>query len=111
MAIKIYSDKTGKYYNTIDEANRAEFELKEQENRDKILAERKAAELKEQKEKEAADRKAAADRVETARKAMIEAQKKYKDELETFIKKYKTYHYSSNKVEDIPTLFELFDWF
>lgn len=111
MAIKIYSDKTNKYYDTVQAAEDAEFKLKEQENRDKILAERKAAELKEKKEQEAAERKAAADKVEAARKAMTEAQKKYREELEAFIKKYKTYHYSSNNVEDIPTLFDLFDKF
>ena len=43
MAIKYYSDKTHQYYNSVDEANRAEFEAKEEENRQKILAERKAA--------------------------------------------------------------------
>lgn len=110
MAIKIYSDKTNKYYDTVQAAEDAEFKLKEQENRDKILAERKAAELKEKKEQEAAERKAAADKVEAARKVMVEAQRKYREELEAFIKQYKTYHYSSNKVEDIPILFDLFDW-
>ena len=29
MAIKFYSDKTQKYYDTVEAANRAEFEVKE----------------------------------------------------------------------------------
>ena len=33
MAIKIYSDKTKQYYNSIQDAERAEFALKEQENK------------------------------------------------------------------------------
>ena len=30
MAIKIYSDKTNKFYSSVEEANRAEFELKDE---------------------------------------------------------------------------------
>lgn len=110
MAIKIYSDKTNKYYDTVQAAEDAEFKLKEQENRDRILAERKAAELKEKKEKEAAERKAAAEKVEAARKAMVEAQNAYRKELENFCKKFGTYH-SSLSTADIPTLFDWFDRF
>ena len=50
MAIKIYSDKTGKFYNSVEEANRAEFELKEKENLAKIQKERELALAKEKKE-------------------------------------------------------------
>ena len=42
MALKYYSDKTNKFYDTADEANRAEFELKEKENLEKIKKEREA---------------------------------------------------------------------
>ena len=42
MAIKVYSDRTKQFYNTVEEANRAEFELKEKENLAKIEEERKA---------------------------------------------------------------------
>lgn len=112
MAIKVFSDKTNKYYNSVAEAEKAEFELKEQENRDKILAERKAAELKEKREKEAAERKEMANAVEDARKAMVAAQKVYKEKLEAFCKKYHSYHYSSTSIDDIPTLFDsIFSWF
>lgn len=106
MAIKIYSDKTNKFYETVDEANRAEFELKEKENLEKIEKERKERELKEKKEKAAAERKEAAEKVNKARLAMVDAQKAYRDELEAFCKKYGTYHYSTNSVDDIPTLFD-----
>lgn len=111
MAIKIWSDKTQQFYNTIEEANRAEFEAKEEENRKKILAERKAAEEKERKEKAAAERKAMAAEVEEARKTMVEAQKKYRDAIDKFVKTYGSYHWSSNSVDDIPKLFDIFNPF
>ena len=114
MAIRVYSDKTQQFYNTVEEANRAEFELKEQENREKIRKEREAAEAKAKKEKEAAERKVAADKVEAAHKAMVEAQKAYKKELEAFCAKYGAYHFSLNNLEDIPHLLDVlndvFSW-
>ena len=106
--IKIYSDKTGKFYNTVDEANRAEFELKEKENLAKIEEERKERELKEQKAKAAAERKAAAEMVENARKQYIAAQKDYRKALEDFCNHFGTYHYSIDNTEDIPSLFDFF---
>ena len=99
--VKIYSDKTNKFYNTVEEANRAEFELKEKENLEKIKKEREEAEAKAKKEKAAAERKAAAEKVEAARKA-------YRKELEDFCDKYGTYHYSTSNADDVPSLF---DWF
>ena len=108
MAIKIYSDKTQKFYNSVEEANRAEFELKEKENLEKIQKERELALAKQKKEQALAERKAAAEKVEAARKAYTEAQKAYRAELEGFCKKYGTYHYSTNNADDIPSLF---DWF
>lgn len=110
--MKYYGERTKKLYDSADECQRAEFEAKEQENREKILVERKQAEEKAKKEKEAVERKARAADVEAARKAMTEAQKVYRDKLEDFIKTYGTYHFSSTKVEDFPTLFNFFsDWF
>ena len=108
MAIRVYSDKTQKFYNTVEEANRAEFELKEKENLEKIKKEREVALAKEQKEKEMAERKAAAEKVETARKAYLTAQKAYHDELSAFINKYKTYHYSTSNPDEVPSLFDIF---
>lgn len=106
--IKIYSDKTGKFYNTVDEANRAEFELKEKENLAKIEKERKERELKAKKEKDATERKAAAEKVENARKAYLEAQKIYRTELEAFCKTYGTYHYTVENADEVPSLFDMF---
>lgn len=108
MAIKIYSDKTKQFYNSVEEANHAEFELKEKENREKIQKERALALEKEKKEKALAERKAAAELVDTARKQYLEAQKDYRKALEDFCGKYGTYHYSTNSAEEIPSLF---DWF
>ena len=108
MAIKVYSDKTNKFYNTVEEANRAEFELKEKENLEKIKKEREEALAKQEKEKKVAERKAAAEVVETARKTYLEAQKAYRTALEDFCRKYGTYHYSTDNAEEIPSLF---DWF
>jgi ribosomal protein L13 len=110
MAIKIYSDKTQKFYNSVEEANKAEFEAKEAENREKIRKEREAAVVKEKKEKEAAERKAMAAEVEEARKAMVAAQKAYREAIEKFVKRFGTYHYSTRNFEDVPTLFDVFDW-
>ena len=107
MAIKIYSDKTNRFYNSVEEANRAEFELKEKENLEKIKKEREAELAKVEKEKKLAERKAAAEKVETARKAYYEAQKAYRKELEGFCEKYGTYHYSTDNADEIPNLF---DW-
>ena len=108
MAIKVYSDRTNKFYNSVEEANRAEFELKEKENREKIQKEREEALAKEKKEKAATERKAAAEVVENARKAYLEAQKAYRKALEDFCGKYGTYHYTVENGEEIPSLF---DWF
>ena len=109
MAIKVYSDRTNKFYNSVEEANRAEFELKEKENLEKIQKERELALAKEKKEKALAERKAAAEKVETARKAFNEARKTYHDELNGFCQKYGTYHYTTDGKEDVPSLFDLFD--
>ena len=106
--VKIYSDKTNKFYNTVEEANRAEFELKEKENLEKIKKDREEALAKEKKEKAMAERKEAAVKVDAARKAYLEAQKAYREELEGFCKKYGTYHYSTNSAEDVPSLFDFF---
>ena len=108
MALKYYSDKTNQFYNTPEEANRAEFELKEKENREKIQKEREAALAKQKKEQALAERKEAAEKVEKARKTYLEAQKEYRTALELFCKKYGTYHYSTNSADEIPSLF---DWF
>lgn len=107
--IKIWSDKTRKFYNTVEEATRAEFELKEQENIAKIQKEREERALKEKKEKELAERKALAGEVEEARKAYLAAQKTYREKLEGFCKKYGTYHYTTTGADEVPSLFDVFN--
>lgn len=108
MALKYYSDRTNKFYNTVEEANHAEFELKEQENLAKIEKERKERELKEQKEKAAAERKAAAEKVDNAFKELTKAKRAYNEELQAFCKKYGTYHFTTDGKDDIPSLFDFF---
>ena len=108
MAIKIYSDKTRQYYDTVEQAEDAEFKMKEEENRKKILVEREAERKKEEKEKAAAERKIMAGEIEEARQAMIKAQKAYKEKIEAFVKKYGSYHYTSKNIDDVPSLFDDF---
>lgn len=109
MAVKFFSERTNSYYNSLEEANRAEFEAKEKENLAKIQKERENAALKEKKEKEAAERKAMAEQVEKARKDLLNAQKTYRDTLSAFVDKYHTYHYSTSNPNEIPTLFDVFE--
>ena len=86
--------------------------MKEEENRAKILADRKAEQEKAQKEKALALRKAMAGEIEEARQAMLKAQKEYREKIEAFVKKYGSYHYSSKNFDDIPYLFtDFFDKF
>jgi len=109
MAVKIYSDKTNKFYNTVEEANRAEFELKEKENLAKIENERKEREAKAKKEQAAAERKTAAEKVDAAFKALSAAKKAYSEELQAFCKKYGTYHFTTDGKDGVPTLFDFFE--
>lgn len=104
--MKYFSEKTNKVYDTVEALNKAEFELKEAENRAKIKAEREKAE----KEKLAAERKSRAAEVEEARKQMLEAQKAYKEKLERFCRDYGAWH-TSISTSDVPSLFDLFSWF
>ena len=111
MAMKYYSERTKKLFDTAAECEKAEFEAKEEENRQKIKREREIAAEKARKEELAAKRKVLANEVEEARKAMVTAPKAYRDKLEEFCKEFGTYH-TSLSTSDIPTLFNsLFDWF
>ena len=120
--MKFYSEKLNRLFDSVEDCQKAEFEVKEQENRQKILAERKAAEVKAQKEKEAAERKAMAAEVEEKRKVLVEVQhkcakeidaarKEYREKIDNFVKKYGSYHYTSHSADDIPTLFDIFNPF
>ena len=109
--MKFYSEKLNKLFDSAEACQQAEFKAKEEENRQRILAERKAAEEKEKKEKEATERKAMATEVTDALKAMNEAQKVYREKLEAFCKKYGTFHFSTDGIKNIPTLFDVFNPF
>lgn len=107
--IKIWSDKTNRFYDTVEAANAAEAELKAKEDAAKAQKEKELAAAKAQKEKALAERKVAAEKVETARRAYLEAQKVYRKELEAFCKSYGTYHYTVENGDEIPSLFDVFD--
>lgn len=112
--MKYYSEKLNKVFNTERECMEAEFKVKEQENLARIQKEKALREEKEKKEALAAERKVMADKVETARKAYLEAQKAYRNELEAFCKKYGTYHYTVTDADEVPSLFDAlkyaFNW-
>lgn len=92
--MKYWNEYTQSFYDNANDCLAAEREYLIKQEKEKH-----------EKEKAAAARKEAADKVEAARKAMNEAQSNYKKELESFCKKYGTYHYSSKNIDDIPTLF------
>ena len=96
--MRYYSTETREFYNSEKECLKAEREY---------LEKRDAA--KKEKEKQAAERKARAAEVEDARKAMIAAQKKYREVLGAFVKQFGSYHYSTTNTDEIPTLFSMFD--
>ena len=90
-----YSEFTKKAYKTAEECQQAEAKAQEAEKLEKM-----------KKEQEANQRRERAAEVEVARKALTEAQKKYRKVLEAFIKDYGSYHYSETSVDDVPSLFE-----
>ena len=106
--VKIYSDKTQRFYNTVEEAQKAEQALIAEEEQKRILKEKELALAKQKKEQEVAERKACATEVDEARKAYLAAQKTYREKLEGFCKKYGTYHYTVENGDEIPSLFDIF---
>lgn len=112
--MKYFSEITRQYYDTEKSCLEAEFKVKEEQNRQKILKEKAERKAKEKQEKLTAERKARAAEVEEARKAMTTAQTKYREVLEAFCKDYGTYH-TSISGEDvkkiIPSLFDIFNPF
>ena len=109
--MKYFSEVTRQYYDTEKACLEAEFKVKEEQNRQKILKEKAEREAKEKQEKLVAERKVRANEVEEARKAMVAAQSKYREVLEAFVRDYGTYHMSLNGDDAkniIPTLFENF---
>lgn len=95
--MKFYSEELKTLFDTQEECKSAEKEALEAKKR-----------AEEEQEKLQAERKARADEVTAARKAMIEAQKNYEKVLTDFIRDYKTYHYSTTNLDDIPRFFNDF---
>ena len=79
--MKIFSEKTNQEYQSVEECLAAEKEF------DEALAAKKAKE-----EELASARKARAVEVEDAYKAILEAQKVYREKLDAFIKDYGSFH-------------------
>lgn len=100
--MKIFSEKTNKYYNTVDECLKAEKAF------DDAIAKEE-----EKKKKLSETRKVRAKEVEDAYKARLEADKVYKDKLNKFINDYGSFHMTINtEVEDNPfSLLDIFDNF
>jgi len=79
--MKIFSEKTNQEYSSVEECLAAEKEF------DEALAAKKAEE-----EKLTEARKSRAIEVEEAYKAILEAQKVYREKLDAFIKDYGSFH-------------------
>ena len=107
--MKIISEKTGKEYATVEECMAAEEQF-EKELAEKKAAEEKAlAEAKAKKEALAAARKERAAEVEEAYKAILAAQKVYREKLDAFVKDYGSFHMTVKTGDGNP--FDLFNGF
>ncbi len=100
--MKILSEKTNKYYATVDECLAAEKAFDETEAKKKAEA-----------EKLNATRKERANEVETAYKASLEASKHYHNLLDAFVKDYGSFHMTVhtgdlNPFNSFPHLFDIF---
>ncbi len=90
--MKIISEKTGKEYSSVDECLAAEKEFED------AIAAKKAAEEKRIEDEKARvaklneERKARAAEVEEAYKAVLEANKAYRELLDKFVKDYGSFH-------------------
>ncbi len=107
--MKIYSEKTNKEYATVDECLEAEKAFDEQIAAEKAKKDAEQKALVAKKEAAIAERKEAASKVEEKRKALIEAQKAYRDELAKFCQKWGADHYTVKGGDD--SWFNLFDNF
>lgn len=96
--MKILSEKTNKEYASVEECLAAEEEF------DKQVALEKA-----KKEELANTRKERAKEVEDAYKAILEAQKHYRDLLNAFVKDYGSFHMTLHTGDGNP--FDLFNRF
>ena len=96
--MKYYSENTRKFYDNEQECAQAEIEY------NKKLAAEKA-----KKEELSNARKTRANEVEEAYKAVLEAQKVYREKLNAFVKDYGSFHMTLKTGEDNP--FNLFESF
>lgn len=100
--MKFYSEILNKVFDTEKACLEAELthkralEAKAREEEQKKIAEKK-------KQEERADD---AKFIEELRQEMVEAQKKYREAIDAFVKKHGSYHFTTNSVEKIPYLFE-----
>jgi uncharacterized damage-inducible protein DinB len=93
--MKYYSDKTKKLYDSVELLNEAEMAYDEAH----------AAELKKAEQK-----KNAAEAIKAARKAVIDAQSRYNELVNQFIKDYGSYHetYHDGDVITLKDIFNLY---
>ena len=100
--MKFYSEILNKVFDTEKACLDAELthkqalEAKAREEEQKKIAEKK-------KQEERADD---AKFIEELRQEMVEAQKKYREAIDAFVKQHGSYHFTTNSVEKIPYLFE-----
>ena len=92
--MKYYSDKTKKLYDNVEDLSKAE----------QAYDEVHAAELKQAEEK-----KQAAEAIRAARKAIVDAQNKYNELVNQFIKNYGSYH-ETYRDGDLFTWRNIFDF-
>ena len=90
--MKYYSEKLKKVYDTVEQLQVAEVEY------DKAHA----AEIAKQKE-----RKARANEIDAARKELVNAQNKYNDLVNKFVKDYGSYHATYNDSDKITNTTDL----
>lgn len=105
-----FSEVTNKSYKTANECIAAEEAYLNEKAKKDEQARIEACKRKEAEEKRSSERKAAAEKVETARKAMQQAQKNYRDSIKDFVSRFGTYHYSTHSADDLPTLFDFFSF-
>ena len=98
--MKIYSEITKSFYDTVEECEKAEKTLEERAKAE----EERLTKIKEERKTRAAE-------VEAALKAAKEAEKTYIDLRNAFVKDYGYYHYTYSTVEELPSIDELFDTF
>lgn len=107
--MKIMSEKTGKEYASVEACLAAEKEYDDAIAAKKAAEEKALVERKAKNEKLTAERKERAVEVENAYKAILKAQKIYREKLNAFVKDYGSFHMTVRTGEDNP--FDFFEDF